>query len=65
MAGFNCGAAELSKTINLIKDFVPGLIEQLSVMLGKAADAAIARAENVTIKPNSGEVEIHIELKTN
>jgi len=58
-------ATDLSRTINLIKDFVPGLIEQLPTILGKAAGVAVARAENVTINPRGDEVEIRIELKTN
>lgn len=57
-------ATDLSRTINLIKDFVPGLIEQLPAILGKAAGAAVARAENVTINPHGDTVEIRIELKT-
>lgn len=58
-------ATDLSRTINLIKDFVPGLIEQLPAILGRAAGVAVARAENVTINPRGDEVEIRIELKTN
>ncbi len=56
-------ATDLSQTINLIKEFVPGLIEQLPTILGKAAGVAVARAENVTINPRGDEVEIRIELK--
>ncbi len=57
-------ANDLSRTINLIKDFVPGLIEQLPAILGKAAGVAIARSENATINPRGDEVQIRIELKT-
>lgn len=58
-------ATDLSRTINLIKDFIPGLIEQLPAILGKAAGVAVTRAENATINPRGDEVEIRIELKTN
>lgn len=58
-------ATDLSRTINLIKEFVPGLIEQLPAILGKAAGVAVARAENATVKPNGAEVEIRIELAPN
>jgi hypothetical protein len=55
-------ATDLSRTINLIKDFVPGLINQLPAILGKAAGVAIARAENVTVNQNGDGVQIRIEL---
>lgn len=35
-------ATDLSRTINLVKDFVPGLINQLPAILGRAAGAAAA-----------------------
>lgn len=58
-------ATDLSRTINLIKDFVPGLIEQLPAIVGKAAGVAIARSEKVTINPRGDIVEMRVELKTN
>jgi len=57
-------ANDLSRTINLIKEFVPGLIEQLPAILGKAAGVAIARSENATVNPRGDKVEIRIKLKT-
>lgn len=57
-------ATDLSRTINLIKDFVPGLIDQLPQILGRAAGVAVSRAENAAVNANGAEVEIRVELKT-
>lgn len=55
-------AEELSRTINLIKEFIPGLLAQLPAVAGRAASAAINRAEKVSVQPRGTEVEIRAEL---
>lgn len=49
-------ATDLSRTINLIKDFISELIERLPSIPGKAAGVAVIRSEYAIINPRGDKV---------